>query len=123
MGGKCNIITLHLHCGRQDSDLAYGRSGSDSVIRRWLLNVRLARKRTKAARFMSARPARRIENLTARPGPSHFAGTFDTSNLASMNNASSSALLTLITSAFARIGLQARCQCGRSSRRLPMEVM
>ncbi len=31
---KCNIITLHLHCGRQDSDPTYGRSGSDSVWRR-----------------------------------------------------------------------------------------
>jgi hypothetical protein len=40
-----------------------------------------------------------------------------------MNSASSSARLTVIMSAFARMSLQARCQCGRSSRLLPMEVM
>jgi hypothetical protein len=47
LGCKCNIITLHLHCGRQDSDPAYGRRGSNSVIRRGRLNVRSARKRTR----------------------------------------------------------------------------
>src|SRR5262245_48661324 len=40
-----------------------------------------------------------------------FPGTFDTSNLASMNRASSSALLTVSTSSFARMSL--RCQCAR----------
>jgi hypothetical protein len=37
---------------------------------------------------------------------SHFAGTFDTSSLASMNKASSSALLTVCTSVFLRISLK-----------------
>jgi hypothetical protein len=39
----------------------------------------------------------------------HLAGAFDTSSLASMNRASSSALLTVSTSSFARINLQTRC--------------
>jgi hypothetical protein len=48
----------------------------------------------------------------------YSAGTFDTWSLASMNR-SSSALLTVSTSSFARISLQARCQW---SRRLPFLV-
>ncbi len=35
--------------------------------------------------------------------------TFETSSLTSMNSASSTALLTVNTSSFARINLQARC--------------
>jgi hypothetical protein len=54
---------------------------------------------------------------------SHFAGTFATSSLASMNRASSSALDTVSTSSFARINLQARCQWVRTSRFLSMEVI
>jgi hypothetical protein len=46
----------------------------------------------------------------------YFAGTFDTSSLASTKRASSSARLTVSTSSLARISLAIRCQCVRSSR-------
>src|SRR5258708_3958515 len=49
--------------------------------------------------------------------------TFDTSSLASMNKASSSALLTVSASSLARTSFATRCQWFSNSRFLPMPVM
>src|SRR6516165_3781922 len=50
----------------------------------------------------------------------HFAGTFDTSSLASFKIAS---LSTAATSASWSINSRTRCQCGRSSRSLPIAAI
>jgi len=73
-------------------------------------DLRGARKRVSTSRASRPAPHWGLPlKASAKRWGFHFAGTFDMSNLASLNSASSSALLTVNTSSFARINLQARC--------------
>jgi hypothetical protein len=95
-----------------------------------LLNMRVplggSRPRHHGTELRSADPAEDTfvairQSTDLRPCLAPFSqGSFDTPSFASMNSASSSDLVTVSTSCFARASLQTRCQHVRSSRFLPI---